>query len=45
MSDKILVRRISIKFCKKIGNSASESLALLSLAYGEYAINKSSVFK
>jgi hypothetical protein len=29
----------------KIGKSASETLAQLTLAYGEYAMKKSSVFK
>ena len=29
----------------KIGRSASETLALLTVAYGEYAMKKSSVFE
>jgi hypothetical protein len=37
MSDKNLEQRINIKFCVKIGKSASETLALLTVAYGEYA--------
>ena len=45
MSDKYLEQRINIKFCVKIGKSASETLALLAVAYGEYAVNKSSVFE
>jgi hypothetical protein len=40
MSDKNLLQRINIKFCVKIGKSASETLALLTLAYGEYTIKK-----
>jgi len=32
MSDKNLERRINIKFCVKIGKSASETLALLTVA-------------
>jgi hypothetical protein len=44
MSDKNLEQRINIKLRVKIGNSASEPLALLTLAYGEYAMKKSSVF-
>jgi hypothetical protein len=44
ISDKNLEQRIIIKFCVKIGKSAGETLALLTLAYGEYAIKKSSVF-
>jgi transposase len=45
MSDKNLEQRINIKFCVKIGKSASETLTLLTLAYGEYALKKSSVFQ
>jgi hypothetical protein len=41
--DKNLEQRINIKFCVKIGNSASEMVALLTLACGEYAVKKSSV--
>ena len=44
MSDKKLEQRINIKFCVKIGKSASEKLALLTAAYGEYAMKKLSVF-
>ena len=43
MNDKNLEQRINIKFCVKIGKSASEMLALLT--YGEYAMKKSSVFE
>jgi hypothetical protein len=45
MSGKNLEQRINIKFCVKIGKSASETLALLTVAYGEYAMKKSSVSK
>ena len=45
MSDKNLEQRINIKFCVKIGKSASETLALLTVAYGEYAMKKLSVFE
>jgi len=45
MCDKNLEQRINIKFCVKIGKSASETLALLTDAYGEYAMKKSSVFE
>jgi len=41
MSDKNLEQRINIKFCVKIGKSASETLALLTIAYGGYAMKKS----
>jgi hypothetical protein len=44
-SDKNLEQRINIKFCVKIGKSASETLALLTVVYGEYAAKKSSVFE
>jgi hypothetical protein len=43
MSDKNLEQQINTKFCVKIGKSASETLALLTMAYGEYAMMKSSV--
>jgi len=45
MSDKNLEHRINITFCVKIGKSASETLALLTVAYGEYAKKKSIVFE
>ena len=45
MSDKVLEQRINIRFCVKIGKSASETLALLTVAYGEYAMKKWSVFE
>jgi hypothetical protein len=40
ISDKILEQRINIKFCVKIRKSASETLAILTVAYGEYAMKK-----
>jgi hypothetical protein len=43
MSDKNLEQRINIKFCVKFDKSASETLVLLTIAYGEYAMKKSSV--
>jgi hypothetical protein len=45
MSDKNLEQQINIKFCVKTGKSASETLALLTVAYGEYAMMKLSVFE
>jgi hypothetical protein len=45
MSDKNLEQRINIKFCMKSGKSASETVALLTVAYGEYTMKKSSVFE
>ena len=44
MSDNNLEQRINIKLCVKIGKSASETLALLTVAYDDYAMKKSSVF-
>jgi hypothetical protein len=45
MSDKNLEQWIIIRFCVKIGKSASETLALLTVAYVEYAMKKSSIFE
>jgi hypothetical protein len=36
MSDKNLLKWINIKFCVKSGKSVSKTLALLTVAYGEY---------
>jgi len=44
-NDKNLEQRINIKFYVNIGKSASEMLALLTVAYGEYTMKKSSVFE
>jgi hypothetical protein len=45
MRDKNVEQRINIKFCVKIGKSASETLAILTLDYGEYAMKKRSVYE
>jgi hypothetical protein len=45
MSDKSLKQRIDIKCCVKSGKITTENLALFALAYGEYAMKKSSVFE
>jgi hypothetical protein len=48
MSDKNLGQWINIKFCVKIGKSASEKLSLLTVPYGEgtmKAMKKLSVFE
>jgi hypothetical protein len=34
-----------MKFCVKIGKSASETKPLLTMAYGEYSMKKLSVFE
>ena len=44
MRHKNLEQRINIKFRVKIGKSASETLALLTVVYVEFAMKKSSVF-
>jgi hypothetical protein len=43
MSEKNLEERININFCVKIGKRVSETVALLTLTYGEYATKKLSV--
>jgi len=43
MSDKNLEQWINIKFCVKIGKSVSETLALLTVAYGKHVMKKLSV--
>lgn len=45
MHDKRLEQRINIKFCAKLGKSASETLQLLKEAYGAAAMKKTSVFE
>jgi hypothetical protein len=45
MNDKNLEQLINIKFCVKIGKSASQKLVLLTVAYDEYAMKKSRVFE
>jgi hypothetical protein len=45
MNDKNLEQRINIRFCVKSGKSACKMLALLTLAYGEYAMMKLSAFE
>jgi hypothetical protein len=44
MTGKNLEQWKNIKFSVKIGKSASETLALLTLAYSEYAMMESIVF-
>jgi hypothetical protein len=39
-NEKNLEQRINNEFCVKTGKSARETLALLTMAYGEYAIKK-----
>jgi hypothetical protein len=38
MSDRLLDQRINIKFCAKAGKSASETLQMLTEAYGADAM-------
>jgi hypothetical protein len=42
-NDKNLEQRINIKFCVKVGKSVSEMLAILTVACGEYVMEKWSV--
>jgi transposase len=43
MSHRLLEQRINIKFCTKSGKSASETVQMLTEAYGADAVKKSSV--
>jgi hypothetical protein len=45
MSAKNLLQRINIKLCVKIDKSASETLALLTVAYGKYTLKKLNVYE
>jgi hypothetical protein len=45
MSDRLLEQRINIKFCAKLDKSTSETLQMLTEAYGADAMRKSSVFE
>jgi hypothetical protein len=44
MSDRLLEQCINIKFCAKLVKSASETLQMLTEAYGADAMKKLSVF-
>src|SRR5215469_8201014 len=43
--DRKFEQRICIKFCYRIGKSASETLDLLKLAFGNEYVNKSTTFR
>jgi transposase len=45
MSDRLLEQRIDIKFCAKLGKSASETQQMLTEDYGADTMKKSSVFE
>jgi hypothetical protein len=45
ISDKTREQQINTNFWVKIGKRASETLAILAMAYNEYTVNKLSVFK
>jgi hypothetical protein len=45
ISDRLLERHINIKFCAKLGKGVSETLQMLTEAYGADAMIKSSVFE
>jgi hypothetical protein len=44
MSDRLLEQCINIKFCAKLGISVSETLQMLTEAYGAAAMKMSSAF-
>jgi len=43
MRDQFLEQRININFCVKLGKNASDTYAMLSMAYGGEAMKRSSV--
>jgi transposase len=43
--NELLEQHINIKFCAKLGKSASEALQMLTKAYGVDVMKKSSVFE
>jgi hypothetical protein len=45
MSDRLLEQSIIIKFCAKLDKSSSETLQMLTEAYGAEAMKKASVFE
>jgi transposase len=45
MNDRLSEQRTDIKFCAKLGKSASETLQMLTEAYGADAVKTSSVFE
>jgi hypothetical protein len=45
MSNKNLEQWMNIKFCVKIGKSTGQILALLTMAYSECPMKKSSIFE
>ena len=45
MSERNLEQRIKIKFCRKLGKSASETVDILRVAHGDNVLKKSSVFE
>jgi hypothetical protein len=44
-SDRLLEQRINITFCAKLGKSVSETLQMLTEAYGADAMKKLSVYE
>jgi hypothetical protein len=45
MSDRLLEQHINIKFCAKLSKSTSETLQMLTEAYGADAMKKLSIFE
>lgn len=44
MSDRYLEQRIHVKFCVKLNKSASETLEMLQVVYGEEVMSRARVF-
>lgn len=45
MSERNLEQQIGIKFCVKNGKSSYETVVLVKMAYGKYAMKKVSIFE
>ena len=45
MTDCVTEQRINIKFCAKLGKSASETLLMLSQVYGTFCLKRTTVFE
>lgn len=43
--DSLKEQRIAVKFCAKLGKSATETIAMLNTAYGDVAMKRTACFK
>jgi hypothetical protein len=43
--DGKIKQRVCIKFCVKVGKSAAETLEMLSEAFGEHSLSRTTVFE